>query len=587
MEDSEEIPKLLSINPEVTEMLDDPPKTLPSFVVENNGEWMCRKCKGRKIYEGHNHRVFYYDGKWRRRCASCAGKVRKRQRQEKRSRVRNRLARIRLAICCIAPSCAIRQSSFGHLKSSVPNQAAKEHVPIYKFGNDPHDRLVPLKSAPSQQLQPDQRAQVRHGVIHVPTRDIVASPDSYEIREHHKKHIRFYSPLQSVCYTAAKKTVGGVIYDVYPLIDIELAPLTAFKFLVRLSTVCDERTAESEITQRIGHCAQRGDSLTTTFMLRWDKDRVQLWHEDQPLLSTPINRGSVPLQSAGYCTTARTNIRDLQLLVIENQSFPEPVIHRTTGTQASFNRGVKHELSNRPVLIEGSELGSIEENSTCQEEDERAAHALKELHRPSKAFSAEAHLTRRVPHARCGSVPISVRSNSAARLICRPPPNCSRFISVWVPRRVTKDGFQHEVIPFIQFISSTVNIKMQQVKELLGPLKDWTVSNFVDWEAHRESWDAAGTPYAKCVESNNLSTNLWHVAKPNHADKTESSGAAFGTDVAIQSKTSSQFPAIPAGATGCCLKYHPAQFPKVCPHANQLVKQTKATTLNFRVLPQQ
>eukprot|EP01138_Halocafeteria_seosinensis_P007777 gb/GECG01007945.1/.p1 GENE.gb/GECG01007945.1/~~gb/GECG01007945.1/.p1 ORF type:complete len:564 (+),score=46.01 gb/GECG01007945.1/:1-1692(+) len=563
MEDSEEIPKLLSINPEVTEMLDDPPKTLPSFVVENNGEWMCRKCKGRKIYEGHNHRVFYYDGKWRRRCASCAGKVRKRQRQGKRSR-----------------------SSFGHLKSSVPNQAAKEHVPIYKFGNDPHDRLVPLKSAPSQQLQPDQRAQVRHGVIHVPTRDIVASPDSYEIREHHKKHIRFYSPLQSVCYTAAKKTVGGVIYDVYPLIDIELAPLTAFKFLVRLSTVCDERTAESEITQRIGHCAQRGDSLTTTFMLRWDKDRVQLWHEDRPLLSTPINRGSVPLQSAGYCTTARTNIRDLQLVVIENQSFPEPVIHRATCAQALFNRSVKHELSNRPVLIEGSELGSIEGNSTCQG-DEWAAHALKELHRLSKAFSPEAHLTRRVPHARCGSVAISVRSNSPAGLICRPPRNCSPFISVWVPRTVTKDGFQHEVTPFIQFVSSTVNINMQQAKELLGPLKDWTVSNFVDWEAHRESWDAAETQNAKCVESNNLSTSLLHVAKPNHADKTESSGTTGGTDVAIHSKTSSQFLAIPAGATGCCLKYPPAQFPKLCPHANQLVKQTKATTLNFRVLPQQ
>ena len=42
-EDSEDVPKLLSIGRDVCELLDDPPETLPSFVVENNGEWMCRK----------------------------------------------------------------------------------------------------------------------------------------------------------------------------------------------------------------------------------------------------------------------------------------------------------------------------------------------------------------------------------------------------------------------------------------------------------------------------------------------------------------------------------------------------------------
>ena len=141
-----------------------------------------------------------------------------------------------------------------------------------EIGSDPLDRVIPLKSAPSQR-PPNEMASVRHSVVHVPTEEIVASPGCYEIRENETKRILFYGPIESLCYKTAEKTVGGVIYDVHPFIRLELAPLTNCKFSVRLSSVHCEKKAESNISESAHSSSSEGH---TTFLLRWDKHFVQV-----------------------------------------------------------------------------------------------------------------------------------------------------------------------------------------------------------------------------------------------------------------------------------------------------------------------
>ena len=113
---------------------------------------------------------------------------------------------------------------------------------------------------------------MRHGAVHVPTKDIIAAPGSCEIRENQKKHVWFYAPVEALCYETAENTVGGIIYDVHPLIRIEFAPLTDSKFSIRLASVFSSDQAESVIS-RDGSTVN--DSFTT-FLLRWDRDNVQV-----------------------------------------------------------------------------------------------------------------------------------------------------------------------------------------------------------------------------------------------------------------------------------------------------------------------
>ena len=142
-----------------------------------------------------------------------------------------------------------------------------------EFSVDPFDKVFPVK-AMSSQTSPNPTASVRHCVVHIPVKDIVASPQSVEIRENAKKHVNLYGPLPS-CYKVAEKTVGGAIYDVSPFAKLELIPLTTTKFSIRLSTVCDAQRAESSVisNQESSEIAQEP---TVSFILRWDRSSLQV-----------------------------------------------------------------------------------------------------------------------------------------------------------------------------------------------------------------------------------------------------------------------------------------------------------------------
>eukprot|EP01138_Halocafeteria_seosinensis_P007774 gb/GECG01007942.1/.p1 GENE.gb/GECG01007942.1/~~gb/GECG01007942.1/.p1 ORF type:complete len:579 (+),score=59.83 gb/GECG01007942.1/:1-1737(+) len=558
LDDEENVPKLLSIGTDVRQLLDDPPDTLPSFVVENNGEWMCRKCKGRKFYEAHNHRIFYYDGKWRRRCASCAGKVRQRQRQGKRKR--------------------------DYLGAASGSNTEKKHIPIHQFASDPHDRVIPLKSAPSQRKEANENVQIRHSVIHVPTKDIVASPGSYEIRENQKKHILLYGPIQPLCYQTAEKTVGGVIYDVLPLIRVELAPLTSAKFSIRLSSVHAEKETESEISD--------SPDEFTMFLLRWDKDNVQLWQGYEPMLSTPLRENKTPLECAGPCTTVRSNIPNLRLAVTENHSFEEPIIERVHEKHTPAPENCRGSTS--VLVLEGSGLGSAGEAGTGTSTDQWAAKALKAMQgTPHGASPHGGENSLWVSSVKCGTDTLSVLSSCPTRFMCERPRGTSAFFSVWVPRRVTRDGFQHEVTPHIQVLNTNEKIKMRDAKELLGPLKDWTVSNFATILPGNVSNGPSLIPDGVCESVRHGAQNAMHLelaANKFSQPIVPGCGPLFitGKNASLKDKGTTAIMSTTANGlkfpSKDSLDYPAAVFPKVSPSACQ-VMGANTIPLDFQVIP--
>eukprot|EP01138_Halocafeteria_seosinensis_P008184 gb/GECG01008364.1/.p1 GENE.gb/GECG01008364.1/~~gb/GECG01008364.1/.p1 ORF type:complete len:707 (+),score=73.36 gb/GECG01008364.1/:1-2121(+) len=449
----EPIPKLFSVGPAVTGMLDDPPDTLPSFVVENSGAWMCRKCKGRKFFEANNHRVFFYDGKWRRRCAPCASKVRQRQRQLKRSRDSQE-----------APG--------------APASAEKSDIPITEFSTDPYDRVFPVKSMFSQKSH-SPMAPVRHSVLHIPVSDIVAAPNAVEIRENAKKHVNFYGPLTSLCYKTAEKTVGGAIYDVFPYAKLEISPLTTKKFSVCLSTMCDAQQTESSVTSAEEAGSSVSEEPTASFVLRWDRSTIQLWHDQQPLVSAQLAEVSSNIRGAPLCTTVRSNIESLRMAIVENQASVEPLVHRVNVTDvAPPESGRVSQWNTKALSIEGRDLDTASSVKEDYHEDYWAVSALKNLQNSSSPSDQHHPSSALKPIVQSGDENLALLSRSPSQLLCTYP-HSSEYLSVWVPRRTVRDGFQHEAVPHIQVLDTYEKVNMRDAKELLGPLKDWTVSNFV------------------------------------------------------------------------------------------------------------
>lgn len=131
-------------------------------------------------------------------------------------------------------------------------------------------------------------------------------------------------------------------------------------------------------------------------------------------------------------------------------------------------------------MLEGSCLGSGAEVENDRNADRWAAETLKSLQSSSDGYLSEREQdSPRLSKVQCGSETLSIVKSGSTKFICRPPQGCSSTVNVWVPRRVTRDGFQHEVTPHIQVLNTGAKVKLMDAKELLGPLRDWTVTNFV------------------------------------------------------------------------------------------------------------
>ena len=131
-------------------------------------------------------------------------------------------------------------------------------------------------------------------------------------------------------------------------------------------------------------------------------------------------------------------------------------------------------------MLEGSCLGSGAEVENDRNADRWAAETLKSLQCSSDGYLSEREQdSPRLSKVQCGSETLSIVKSGSTKFICRPPQGCSSTVNVWVPRRVTRDGFQHEVTPHIQVLNTGAKVKLMDAKELLGPLRDWTVTNFV------------------------------------------------------------------------------------------------------------
>eukprot|EP01138_Halocafeteria_seosinensis_P016508 gb/GECG01016839.1/.p1 GENE.gb/GECG01016839.1/~~gb/GECG01016839.1/.p1 ORF type:complete len:603 (+),score=58.76 gb/GECG01016839.1/:1-1809(+) len=366
-------PVLGGVPRKLAKALEDPPESLPSFVVQQGGKWNCRKCKGRRFSTSQNHRLYYYDGQWRRRCAVCACKVRTQVNTGKRGRARQE----ELVI------------------GSTSETREKDDIDMTEYSNVPHDRVYTLKTIQNEGLDTN-AAVARYSHIEMNPADIRDS------NAETGTYVHFYSMPESLETQLDDK----VVYNVSPFITIR-ASMDGSSYKITGQTQRDEAAAllpPSAVSK-------------IRLMLRWDNTSVELWNHGNRLVAMKIDASFQEDSRAPICYVVRSNIPSLRYELQETDFKEVPSV---TNVEPYTDDEANEE---NKIVIVGQGFGKAPSRPSGNLSGHQlAAEALKQLSSPSSCSST----TQRsdctvICGTSLGDETLEVYHRTPQKIICRSP----------------------------------------------------------------------------------------------------------------------------------------------------------------------